>query len=80
MAAIVSLPLEILQAIASELWQSDLSAFILTHRRLYILFTHTLYQYNKEHHGGSTLAWGVRHGMIKTAQYAIQQNCDLGTR
>ncbi|PCH07115.1 Hypothetical protein PENO1_014080 [Penicillium occitanis (nom. inval.)] len=78
MAAIVSLPLEILQAIASELWLSDLSALIRTHRRLYLLLTHSLYQYNKEHHNGSALAWGVRHGMIKTAQYAIQQNCDLG--
>lgn len=58
MAVIVSLPLEILQAIASELWQSDLSAFIMTHRCLYLLLTHTLYQYNKEHHGGSALAWG----------------------
>lgn len=80
MPTLLTLPLELLESIASNLSQRNLSAFIRSHRHFYLSLTAHLYQYNKRHHGGSALIWGVQHSMLKTVQYSIQQNFNLETR
>lgn len=72
LASIVSFPLEILQAIVSELSQSDLSAFIRTNRRFYLLLTNQLYLYNITHFRGSALGYGAANGISK--QYNTRYN------
>jgi hypothetical protein len=50
MTTLLGLPPEVLEAIASNLSQCDLSAFVRTTRYFYLSLTHCLYQLNKEQH------------------------------
>lgn len=62
MPNLLMLPDELLEVIASNLAQSDISAFVRTNRRLYLSLNYYLYQHNKKYFKGSALAWGARHG------------------
>lgn len=77
MLTLLSLPHELLEAIVSNLSQSDLGALIRSHRRFYFSLIYYLYQYNKRHFGGSALRWGAWKGVMETVQRSIQQNFDL---
>lgn len=77
MPTLFSLPLELLEAIASNLDQKGISAWVRTNRHLYLLFNCCLYRYNKEHFRGSALLWGARKEQIRTVQYSIQEGFDI---
>lgn len=80
MPTLPKLPHELLEAIASNLSQSDVRAFIRSHRCVYLSLTYYLYQHIKRYSGGSALRGGARNGVIETVQRSIQQNFNLEIR